>query len=391
MALYYHALKCVEESLDVSAAQERVRERLIEYLERRRATLSLPPLRTQMLTLGEKALTELKQMRLVEIEGGKVRLLPAGATVVSKLTKGSGREARRLVLGRMIDTFDNVYGLVKKLSPPRGREIALPMPRGTNVSPDAMADSELDLRDEMNLDLTQVCKAWTDWCAENARADLLPNDFISRAESLFEESTDRKIASRIKNVVQQLVLERATDAIVSKMAIYRTLRDRLSSAGAINSRIRVIDSSTIALECIYSCLHIGPPTDADADAWIRLDVSRSSEPIFVHEPEPEQIAERLFNQLRTAASALVPRAGYYRIYELRDRTCETLRISQGIFDSGFLHLYKSKQGEISLGVDYETITAKRLPLEVREHGRSEFFNLVAFRQPIQGERDADHS
>lgn len=241
-----------------------------------------------------------------------------------------------------------------------------------------------------HLDLAQVCKAWTDWCAENDRSDLLPNDFLARAQSLFEMSKDRKIGNRIKNVVQQLVLEQATDGIVSKMVIYRTLRDRLSSAGAINSRTQVIGSA-IAIECIYSCLHIGPPADADPTTWIQLEVPRSAQPIFVHEPEPEQIAERLFNELRKATSALVPRAGYYRIYELRDRICETLRISQGVFDSAFLYLYKSKQGEISLGVDYETITARRLPIEVRDHGRSEFFNLLAFRQPVQEVRNADHS
>jgi hypothetical protein len=209
----------------------------------------------------------------------------------------------------------------------------------------------------------------------------LPRDFVNRAEAAFEKSTDRKIANRIKNVVQQLVIERATDGIVSKMAIYRTLRDRLTSAGAINGRIKVIDSPTIALESLYSCLHIGSAVDKSA-GWIRLEVPRSTEPIFVYEPEPEQIAEPLLSELRKATRALVPRAGYYRIYELRDRICEALRISQGVFDSAFLHLYNSKQGEISLGVDYETITAKRLPLEIRDRGRSEFFNLVAFRQPI---------
>jgi hypothetical protein len=114
VALYYHALKCVEKLLDVSAAQERVRAQLVDYIERRRAALSLPPLRTQIPTMGEKALAELRQMKLVTVEDGKVRLLPAGAEVLSHLTNGRGRNARRLILGRMIDTFNNVYGLVKE-------------------------------------------------------------------------------------------------------------------------------------------------------------------------------------------------------------------------------------------------------------------------------------
>src|SRR5687768_13140093 len=81
VALYYHALRSIEEPLEISAAQEHVRKRLVEYLERRRAALSLPPLRTEMASLGEKALAELKQMRLISVESGQVQLLPAGATV----------------------------------------------------------------------------------------------------------------------------------------------------------------------------------------------------------------------------------------------------------------------------------------------------------------------
>jgi hypothetical protein len=328
-------------------------------------------------------------MKLAQAQAGKVHLLPPGEEVLSFLAAGAGRNARRLILGRMIDTFDNVYGLVKRLSPARGREIDLPVPGSTNMSPDALDDFDSDVREE--LDLAQVCKTWTDWCNENERPDLLPVNFLSRAESLFEVSHDRKIGNRIKNVVQGLVIERATEGIVSKVAIYRTLRDRLSSAGAVNSRIRVIQSSMMATERIYSCLHFGVPREADSAAWIQLKVPRSVQPIFVHEPEPDQIAERLFKELLLAASTLVERAGYYRIYELRDRICEALRISQGVFDAAFLDVYKSRPEELSLGVDYETITAKRLPIEVRDQGRSEFFNLVAFRAPLKEVRNANHS
>lgn len=391
VALYYHALRCVaEEPMDTAVAAERSRERLVGYLERRRAALSLPPLRTGMPTLGTKALGELKQMKLIHVEDGKVRLLATGAAIVEKLTTGEGRQARRMVLGRMLDTFDNLYGFVKKLSPPLGREIILPVPRGNNVAAETVDDSDVDLRGATDLDLVQVCKAWSDWCGEHNRPDLVPSDFVIRAQTLFDNSRDKETGNRIKNVVQKLVLEQATDGIVEKIPIYRTLRDRLSTAGAVNSRIRMVDAGSMALEVIYSCLCFGPP-EADSEEWIRLDVHRAAQPIFIHEPEPEQVATRLYAELQTAAGGLTPRAGYYRIYEIRDRVCEALRIPQGVFDAAFLYIYKEKQGTISLGIDYETITAKRLPIEVRDHGRSEHFNLVAFRQPTQVMLYADHS
>jgi len=391
VALYYHALSCIAvEPLDTAIAAERVRERLVSYLERRRASLSLPPLRTDMPTLGAKALTELKQMKLVQVDEGKMHLLPAGAAIVDKLTAGEGRQARRLVLSRMLDTFDNVYGFVKMLSPPSGRELVLPVPRGNNVAIDSVDDSDVDLRGETGLDLAHVCKAWTDWCELNARFDLIPIDFATRAQVLFDASRGKEVGNRIKNAVQSLVLERATDGVVEKMPIYRTLRDRLSTAGALNSRIRVIEEAPLALEVVYSCLRFGTP-DTDSADWFLLDVPRTAQAILIHEPEPDRIADQLYTELHHSAEKLTARAGYYRIYELRDIACETLRISQGIFDAAFLHIYKEKQGAMSLGVDYETITAKRLPIEVRTHGRSEHFNLVAFRQPNQVLHYADHS
>ncbi len=391
VALYYHALRCVaDEPLDTVIAAERVRERLVGYLERRRASLSLPPLRTEMPTLGAKALTELKQMKLVAVEDGKVRLLTAGVAIVDKLTTGEGRQARRMVLSRMLDTFDNMYGFVKKLSPPTGRELVLPVPRGSNVAVDTLDDSNVDLRGETGLDLTHVCTAWSDWCEENARTDLIPINFVAHAQALFEGSRGKEVGNRIKNAVQRLVLERATDGIVQKMPIYRTLRDRLSTAGALNSRIRVVDHSPLALEVVYSCIRFGPP-ETDTTDWVMLEVPRTGQPILIHEPEPKQIADQLYMALRESAETLTARAGYYRIYELRDRACDVLRISQGVFDAAFIHIYQEKQGAISLGVDYETITAKRLPIEIRAHGRSEYFNLVAFRQPVQVMHYADHS
>src|SRR4051794_31881376 len=117
--------------MDVSSGTDRIRERLMTYLERRRATLSLPPLRTDMPTLGEKALGELKQMKLIEVNDGKVRLLKAGENVVNKLANGEGRQARRLILARMLETFDNLYGFTRKLSPPTGKELVMPVPRGS--------------------------------------------------------------------------------------------------------------------------------------------------------------------------------------------------------------------------------------------------------------------
>lgn len=50
-----------------------------------------------------------------------------------------------------------------------------------------------------------------------------------------------------------------------------------------------------------------------------------------------------------------------------------------MFDSVFVHIYRKQPGLMTLGFDYETITAKRLPIEIRDGASSNLFNLVAFK------------
>ncbi len=101
--------------------------------------------------------------------------------------------------------------------------------------------------------------------------------------------------------------------------------------------------------------------------------------IWIHEAEPAHLESSVLTALREAQSSLVERAGYYRIYELRDRVCEALALSQGMFDSVFVYIYRTRPGLMTLGVDYEKITAKRLPIEIRDGTSSNLFNLVAFK------------
>ena len=103
------------------------------------------------------------------------------------------------------------------------------------------------------------------------------------------------------------------------------------------------------------------------------------EDVWIHEAEPAHLMSSVLAALVEARRVLVEHAGYYRIYELRDRVCEALGLSQGMFDSVFVHIYRTQPGLMTLGVDYEKITAKRLPIEIRDGASSNLFNLVAFK------------
>jgi hypothetical protein len=375
IALYYQAISCIPDSpLSLSVAMESVRKRLVDYLERRRAELSLPPARGEFNSLGEKVIAELRQMGFVESRDGQVCLTSSGRNVKEELSSGKGRQARWIILASMIATFENLRSFLSCITPPEGRTLSLPIPRALE------SDLELDetsLRNVEGVELNGVCAAWADWCKTNKRLDLIPISFETRAAELFEQSRDKSMGSRITNVLQQLVLEQVTGGTLRRVSIYRTLRDRLRTAGALSSWIHYVPEVPLALETVFSCLNVGPPPEHSE--WVKLEVRMGAHSMYIHEPPYEALEPKLLVAFKQAAASLAPRAGYYRVYEIRDRVCEALRISEGVFNAAFVRLYRTQPGLITLGVDYETITAKRLPIEIRQGSKSDSFNLVAFK------------
>ena len=223
-------------------------------------------------------------------------------------------------------------------------------------------------------------RAWAEWCRENHRPDLMPSDLQTRTEALLEASKDKRgFAGKARNALTQLVVDSATKGRIAKAPIYRTIRDRLSTAGGLNSVIRPVPGKPLSVEVVFSCMHIGRPSE-HAEEWQPLGAKfMLVEDVWIHEAEPARLSASVLAALREARCDLVERAGYYRIYELRDRVCEALGLSQGMFDSVFVHIYRTRAGLMTLGVDYEKITAKRLPIEIRDGASSNLFNLVAFK------------
>jgi hypothetical protein len=380
VALYYQGLVALAESpTQTTVAAEEIRRRAVTYVERRRAVFSLPSLRGQFDNLGDKILFDLRQMSLASVADNKVKLTGPGRTIVDYLKKGEGRRARLAILGRLIETYDNAAILCATVTPPGGKSLFVPIPRVTTEQVDE-EDDEGETR-LVPANLESVCTAWAEWCNENRRPDLMPDDLKARTEALIEASKDKRgFAGKARNALAQLVVSSATNGRISKAPIYRTIRDRLSTAGGLNSVIRPVPNKPLSVEVVFSCMHIGRPSK-HADEWQPLGAKLMlSDDVWIHEAAPEVLAESVFAALQQARGTLVERAGYYRIYELRDRVCEALRLSQGMFDSVFVHIYRTKPGLMTLGVDYEKITAKRLPIEIRDGASSNLFNLVAFKE-----------
>jgi hypothetical protein len=380
VALYYQGLAALAESpTETGIATEEIRRRAVTYVERRRAMFSLPSLGGQFDTLGEKILLDLRQMNLASISDSSVTLTGLGRTIFDCLKNGGGRRARLEILGRLIETYDNAAILCVTVTPPGGKPLYVPIPRVTSEQVDD-EDDEGEVR-IVAANLESVCAAWAEWCMENRRPDLLPDDLKERTDEVIQASKNsRGFAGKARNALAQLVVSAATNGRISKAPIYRTVRDRLSSAGALNSAIRPVPNRPLSIEVVFSCMHIGRPRQ-HKEEWQPLGAKLiSRDDVWIHEAAPECLAESVLAAMHHAREVLVERAGYYRIYELRDRVCEALRLSQGMFDSVFIYIYRDQPGLMTLGVDYEKITAKRLPIEIRDGASSNLFNLVAFKE-----------
>ncbi len=377
VALYYQGLVALAESpLANGVAAEEIRRRAVTYIERRRMIFSLPPPRGQLDTLGQKILFDLRQMDLATIADNKIKLTAAGLSIIDHLKKGEGRRARLAILCRLVETYNNAAFLCTTVTPPMGKPLFVPIPRATTEEID---EDEEETR-FVPANLESVCAAWAEWCLENHRPDLMPSDLQKRTETLLEASKNKHgFAGKARNALTQLVVDSATKGRVAKAPIFRTIRDRLGTAGGLNSVTRPVPGKPISVEVVFSCMHIGRPS-VRAEEWQPLGAKcMLFEDVWIHEAEPARLESSVFAALREARHALVERAGYYRIYELRDRVCEALALSQGMFDSVFVHIYRTRPGLMTLGKDYEKTTAKRLPIEIRDGASSDFFNLVAFK------------
>ncbi|HUY32269.1 MAG TPA: hypothetical protein VMV69_05775 [Pirellulales bacterium] len=377
VALYYQGLVALAESPMASAvAAEEIRRRAVTSVERRRAIFSLPSPRGHFDNLGEKILVDLRQMNLATVADTKVKLTAAGLAIADGLKKGEGRRARLAILGRLVETYDNAAFLCATVTPPIGKPLFIPNPRAAT---EEMDDEEGESR-VVPANLESVCAAWAEWCLENHRPDLMPPDFLKRAEALLEASKEKRgFAEKARNALAQLVVESATKGRIAKAPLFGAIRDRLSTAGGLNSVTRPVPGKPLSVEVVFSCMHIGRPSAREAE-WQPLGARiMQVEDVWIHEAEPAHLVSSVLAAILEARRALVERAGYYRIYELRDRVCEGLTLSQGMFDSVFVHMYRTRPGLMTLGVDYEKITAKRLPIEIRDGASSNLFNLVAFK------------
>ena len=112
---------------------------------------------------------------------------------------------------------------------------------------------------------------------------------ISRSEwklSLRHRRTSAASPGRPAMLLLSLWLTLPRRAASPRPAIYRTIRDRLSTAGGLNSVTRPVPGKPLSVEVVFSCMHIGRPS-ACAEEWQPLGAKfMLVEDVWIHEAEP---------------------------------------------------------------------------------------------------------
>ena len=83
----------------------------------------------------------------------------------------------------------------------------------------------------------------------------------------------------------------------------------------------------------------------------------------------------LLSTVDKALSELSSEGGYYDIPDLRDWVCQHLMIPEATFDDGIDRLLDRRPSVLSVGLQYDRITARRQPL-VRQRRSIELHNLI---------------
>ena len=189
--------------------------------------------------------------------------------------------------------------------------------------------------------------------------------------------TERKglSAGKVQDALHDRIIKWRMPHQRIRVANFRAICDRLSSLRLLNQRR--VNSEGCEFDVSYS------PCTADAPrrAWyVPLNVpleDGNSFRIFFCEPDMKDQCQQdvLLATIDKAFCNLNPVGGYYDIPELRDWVCQHLMIPDSAFDDGINHLLDRQPSVLSVGLQYERITARRRPL-VRPRKDIELHNLI---------------
>ena len=316
-----------------------------KYVHDNSLRLMLPEPRGTFETTGIKVCQELVHLGLASSASVGYSLTLEGQTTLELLYAKEYRQLRRKMIALHLRTYDNLRAIVQ-----------------------AHLDREAILRPvvdpERENDVSYIC-------------DLLKPIFREQAETEAQEalSVTQRESKRLEDVLRHRVLGVLLPSTRMSEPNFRGIGDRLASMRLLNL------TRTTKNTCEYDKTYTPCVADSPPYTWYsRLDAPLPSGEIFtlyLSEPDMADGAnrDRLLAEILRAFKNIRPQAGYFDLPTVRDYVCNALRIPEAAFDEGVNLLLDENPAPLSVGLQYEGISARRKPL-TRTRESTKIYNLI---------------
>ena len=318
-----------------------------KFVSDRALRLMLPEPRGTFLTVGQKVCEELVHFGFAVSErGGPYELTAKGRDVLGLLTDQRYLELRKEMASVHLRTYANLRAIVQAHLD--GGAIWQPVVSSTHVDQPGYLQG------------------------------LLEPTFERDAADILAKAVDQNApppAKKIEDILRAKVITHAMPAQRMRVALFRAICDRLVSLRLLNKARAA--RRKCEFEKTYSpCVVQNPMKPWYSPLQVLLD---NGEPYRILMCEPDatdpHFQDALLSGIDRALSEMSPIGGYYDIPDLRDSVCEYLMIPEAAFDDGLNCLLDRQPAVLSVGLQYDKITARRKPL-VRSRQNAQLHNLI---------------
>jgi len=295
---------------------------------------------------GEKVCQELVHFQFVRSTGGRYEVTKDGHLVLGLLASQDFRTLRRMMAQVHLRTYDNLRSIV--LSHIASGAVWRPVVEAVRMSDEGYIKKLLSPTFEKELE--------------------------DEVAAIVEEGT-RLSRSKLQDALHGRIIQKLMPNQRIGVANFRAICDRLVTLRLLNQR-RVNWEG-----CEFTVSYSPCITDVPQRSWyVPLEVKpEHGDPFQLFFCEPDMNGQRqqdvLLDAVDEAFSSLTSEGGYYDIPDLRDWVCQHLMIPEATFDDGINRLLDRQPSVLSVGLQYDRITARRRPL-VRQRRNVELHNLI---------------
>ena len=325
---------------------EAISRNVLKFVNDKALRLMLPEPRGTFQAVGEKICQELTHFQFVQSERTPYELTEDGKHALDLLSSRQYRRLRQLMACVHLETYDNLRAVVQK-----------------HIEAGSVQRPIVDL-----------ARLTEEAYLQRLLEPTFGQDAAAETEVMYD-SYHGSNSKKIEDALHSRIIRRVMPCQNMKVALFRTICDRLVSLRLLNSRRLVLDGFQF-IKTYSPCVLNSPsrPWYSPLDVPLTNDTTYR---IYLCEPDMGNACHQavFLKELDKAFNESSSEAGYYDIPDLRDLVCERLMIPEAAFDEGLNNLLDRKPPILSTGLRYERITPQRRPL-VRKRGDTRLHNLI---------------